>query len=845
MSAEAGSSKAGKIWGSSFDSYNSELQSSVLQATKLAVGLPADVNFFRTVDNNFAQAIDSCSRKALALTNNLLELAEAHNSTSSRIKGKKKLGNQEDVVDGFGSLVVDVLDQLFERADTSLDDYMGHTKPAAISVKPPPAASTFTSSTRQGRLDPSLLHAAYLPKPQLKFRRRINSAQSSWSPNLRHKYNAQVPLGYVFHDTDVIEGDSCLGEGTSQSFHPYRYEIKHITYSRQMFEHRHPIRPSSFENTPFTWIDSKEQLDLLLDQLRHVQEIAVDLEHHSYRSFSGFLCLMQISTREEDFIIDTLALREELEELNEIFTDPKIVKVLHGADSDVVWLQQDFNIYIVNLFDTYHASKLLDFPKHGLGALLEMYCDFVPDKRYQLADWRIRPLPDEMMKYARSDTHFLLYIYDNLRNALLDRARGQPDLVRSALSRSEDTALRIYEPEFYDLENGTGPGGWNTLSLKWGRALSGTQHTVFRAAHAWRDALARKEDESTRYVMPNHYLFQLAERPPTDMANLLSIFRPVPPLVRTQAASLLEVIRTAVKEVPSIAETRGECVKTQNRVVDDANSQIRSKHNTTVNSENASTSSAKTCVDIWTRKSGGLSASSSSLLGSTLARTASQVEDLSVTRSALFPKGWTPTKTAKRVLHGASIRYREAVSRIHSALVVAPIMPAALIAIPGSGNLKASVNVDINVASVPNQEQTRASAVPANEQQPHTLIAGVEASDTILTTGRTRERKGKRSRNPTTADEQDKANQVKKARVQMTSVNGDNEAIETKPDEFDYASAPNLLDEHIKDQPVLLKPQKGNTSKGRRAFEYGNFPAPPRAYNEVKGANMSHTFKGR
>ena len=61
---------------------------------------------------------------------------------------------------------------------------------------------------------------------------------------------------------------------------------------------------------------------------------------------------------------------------------------------------------MVNLFDTYHASKLLgtlnslkkewtltikvDFSKHGLAALLEMYCDFIPDKRYQLADWRIR-----------------------------------------------------------------------------------------------------------------------------------------------------------------------------------------------------------------------------------------------------------------------------------------------------------------------------------------------------------------------------------------------------------------------------------------------------------------------
>lgn len=55
-----------------------------------------------------------------------------------------------------------------------------------------------------------------------------------------------------------------------------------------------------------------------------------------------------------------------------------------------MWLQQDFNVFVVGLFDTYHASKVLDFQKHGLANLLEAFCDFIPDKRYQLADWRIR-----------------------------------------------------------------------------------------------------------------------------------------------------------------------------------------------------------------------------------------------------------------------------------------------------------------------------------------------------------------------------------------------------------------------------------------------------------------------
>ena len=40
------------------------------------------------------------------------------------------------------------------------------------------------------------------------------------------------------------------------------------------------------------------------------------------------------------------------------------------------------------------------------------------DKRLQLADWRGRPLSEEMLEYARRmDTHFLLYIHDRLKVA--------------------------------------------------------------------------------------------------------------------------------------------------------------------------------------------------------------------------------------------------------------------------------------------------------------------------------------------------------------------------------------------------------------------------------------------
>lgn len=94
-----------------------------------------------------------------------------------------------------------------------------------------------------------------------------------------------------------------------------------------MFLSAEPISPKPFEQTPYAWVDTPSGFASMLDSLRDAKEIAVDLEHHSYRTFSGFVCLMQISTRDGDWIVDTLSLRDELEELNEVFTNPNIVKV--------------------------------------------------------------------------------------------------------------------------------------------------------------------------------------------------------------------------------------------------------------------------------------------------------------------------------------------------------------------------------------------------------------------------------------------------------------------------------------------------------------------------------------
>jgi len=130
----------------------------------------------------------------------------------------------------------------------------------------------------------------------------------------------------------------------------------------------------------------------MVEELSNQAEIAVDVEH-SNKSYEGLTCLIQISSRSKDYIVDVFPLWQSIPLLKRVMEDPKTIKVMHGADMDTKWLQRDFNIHIHNLFDTYRAARVLGMQKLSYAFLLTHYCNVSTDKTYQTADWRQRPLP--------------------------------------------------------------------------------------------------------------------------------------------------------------------------------------------------------------------------------------------------------------------------------------------------------------------------------------------------------------------------------------------------------------------------------------------------------------------
>ena len=547
------------------DAFVKHALGTMVATTKASSGLPQpgdEYDFYRSFPGFRAY----CEAQGQRLLHCMSRVMQYH-GCRSHMRDHSKVTELEDKFD----MLVDSNDIILERVGILLDEAAGVNKnqqpvlPAGLQVPQTIVSSWNRKAGEYHKRTKSetfrLLHAKNISRPQLKFREKIDNSNTPFVPKLFIKPNALKPLPEALtksgrerkerpEDLDVPAAlaDFIHQQRTQQTeqdmfAHPYQYELEHFSPPDGVLKKPEPQMYRPIKETPCHFITTLDELVELNEKLMNCKEFALDLEHHSYRSFLGLTCLMQISTRTEDFIIDTLELRSDMSILNETFTDPAIVKVLHGADSDVEWLQKDFGLYLVNMFDTHQAARLLNLGKHSLDHLLKLYCSVDADKQYQLADWRIRPLPEEMIQYARDDTHYLLYIYDKMREALWERGNEQPTQLKVVWQRSRDICLKKYIKPLFSDES------YLELYRRQKKHLNTQQLAAFRLLFSWRDKTARQEDESIGYVLPNHMLLKIAEELPKEPQGIIACCNPVPPLVRQQINELHLLIQQA-REMP-------------------------------------------------------------------------------------------------------------------------------------------------------------------------------------------------------------------------------------------------------------------------------------------------------
>ncbi|XP_022211648.2 exosome component 10 [Drosophila obscura] len=504
----------------------------------------------------YSRVIDDLSQRLVGLIGNVLQAEE--------VKGDIKKRQVEEQFE----MVQECNDILFERITTNLDIKAGQrrnphmvleTQVDVLSSSPATAVASPAETAKAGSwnrwpptpqrnmLSARLFTAKNIMRPQMNFKVPVdNSDHNPFAPRLREKPNSLKPLALLPEYDEAGNVHAYL--------HPYEFELMKFEPSAEQIQRQTPLMPAPPANTELMLVDSVEKLNQALAELRQAPHIAIDVEHHSYRTFMGITCLVQMSTRTKDYIFDSLALREEMHVLNLVLTDPKKLKILHGADQDIEWLQRDLSLYIVNMFDTHRAAKALNMARLSLAFLLKHYVDLDVDKSLQLADWRMRPLPQQLIDYARQDTHYLIYVYERMTNDLLQSEQGQPQALRSVFQLSTEVCKKRYTKPHI------GPESHLDLVRKTKRSFDNRQLHALRGIFEWRDATARQEDESYGYVLPNHMMLQIAESLPREMQGVLACCNPIPPLVRQQLHTLHQIVLKAREQplVKPILEARSQ-----------------------------------------------------------------------------------------------------------------------------------------------------------------------------------------------------------------------------------------------------------------------------------------------
>lgn len=286
----------------------------------------------------------------------------------------------------------------------------------------------------------------------------------------------------------------------------------------------------------YIYIQNEKQADTLKEDLGQASRIALDCEAAGFHRYSDRLCLVQITTDNATYVLDALGfnvsplLRPSLEH-------PDVQVNMHGSDFDLVLLGRDLGIRLSALFDTQIAAALLGRESLGLASLLKDYQGIGLSKKYQRADWAMRPLTEGMLEYAAADTQYLNTLSDQMHSEL--RARGRESWLVEECRALEESSSAVQHSEKID----------PVSRVKGARELTPRQLTALRKALQWRDQLARENDKALFRIIGDGPLLEAVVVNPQRTRELFDIKGFPKGLARNKGSDLVRIFES-VAQVP-------------------------------------------------------------------------------------------------------------------------------------------------------------------------------------------------------------------------------------------------------------------------------------------------------
>ena len=168
-------------------------------------------------------------------------------------------------------------------------------------------------------------------------------------------------------------------------------------------------------------IDIKLHKEDLPDQITFGEKIAIDCEMSGLSVDRDKLCLVQISSGNNDAHIVQLN-RENYKapNLKKLLSNNKINKIFHYARTDLLFIKKYLNIELSNIDDTKLCSRIgrTFTDKHGLKDLIKEFIGVDVSKQLQTSDFG-GDLTDKQLQYCAKDVIYLHKIYEGLHKILV------------------------------------------------------------------------------------------------------------------------------------------------------------------------------------------------------------------------------------------------------------------------------------------------------------------------------------------------------------------------------------------------------------------------------------------
>ncbi len=172
-------------------------------------------------------------------------------------------------------------------------------------------------------------------------------------------------------------------------------------------------------------LDIKLHQDDLPDQLTLSDNISVDCEFMGLNVERDRLCLVQISTGNNDAHIIKLNRKTyDAPNLKKILKDKNINKIFHYARADLLFIKKYLKVNVENVNCTKIMSKIARSysDKHGLKDLIKEFTGNDISKNLQSSDFG-GELTDKQLQYCAKDVVYLHKIYDCLNKILIRENR--------------------------------------------------------------------------------------------------------------------------------------------------------------------------------------------------------------------------------------------------------------------------------------------------------------------------------------------------------------------------------------------------------------------------------------